>query len=116
LYLTGTVEGAAPDAAIEHLEYLDVREQKTPTYALELAKRYAAKGEWDAAWKKAERATQVSPYEAGSRELAATVAVKRGDFDSAERHLGALVILEPNVSLHKQRLDALKKLREAAGK
>lgn len=105
-------DGLGEDAgakAIEHLEWLDAREQKTATYAVELARRYAAAGDWKRGWTKAERATQVSPYEAGHRELAATVAVKRGDFGAAERHLVALTMLEPSVGLHQQRLEALRK-------
>jgi len=101
-----------PDAqkAIEHLEYLDAREQRTPAYCLELARRYGAAGDWEKAGVKAERATQLSPYDAGARELAASVAIKRNDFKAAERHLIALTVLEPDVPKHKQRLEALKKL------
>lgn len=114
LYLTG--EGANAQKAVGHLEWLDAREQKTPAYAIELAKRYAASADLEKAWVKAERATQVAPYEASSRELAATIAIRRKDFASAERHLSALTILEPNVALHQQRLEALRKLKAAEQK
>ncbi|MGE3107580.1 MAG: hypothetical protein AB7G11_01225 [Phycisphaerales bacterium] len=108
LYLS---DPATAPRAIEHLEWLDAREQKTSAYAAELAKRYAAAGDWDKARAKAERATQVAPYDAGNRELAATVAIRRKDYDAAERHLSAVAMLEPSVELHKQRLEALKRLR-----
>jgi len=99
--------------AITHLEYLDAREQKTTAYATELANRYFARaGEGDVAraQAKAERATQIAPYEAPPRELAATIAIKAGDFATAERHISALVQLEPTRAIHKKRLEALKKM------
>ncbi|MBX3359726.1 MAG: hypothetical protein KF745_15000 [Phycisphaeraceae bacterium] len=109
-YLAGNGDG--PDAAIPHLEYLDAREQKSPAYAAELARRYAATGNWDAAFAKAERATQIAPYDPQERELAASVAIKKSDFAAAERHLTALTQLEPDRPIHKQRLEALKALRD----
>lgn len=111
LYLGGKVEGKGPEAAIEHLEYLDAREQKSPAYAAELARRYAALGQWERAGAKAERATQVAPYSGEMRELAATVAIKRGDLETAERHLWALTQIEPDRALHGERLEALRKMR-----
>jgi hypothetical protein len=45
--------------AIPHLEYLDAREQYAPTWAAELAKRYAAAGDWERAWARALRATRI---------------------------------------------------------
>ncbi|MCC6321359.1 MAG: hypothetical protein IT438_07985 [Phycisphaerales bacterium] len=109
---------ASPDPAeqlkaIDHLEFLDAREQKLTGYATELAKRYFARnGEGDVARAqvKAERATQIAPYEAPPRELAATIAIRNGDFAAARRHIEALIELEPDRDIHKQRLEALKKL------
>src|SRR5205814_8826624 len=59
LYLTGGAadKGRGPDAAIEHLEYLDAREQHSAGYAIELAKQSAAVGDLEKAAGKAERAT-----------------------------------------------------------
>ncbi len=102
--------GDEPAKAIEHLEYLDAREQKSASYAAELARRYAATEDWARAGAKAERATQISPFNAEMRELAATVAIKRGDYKAAERHITALVELEPAVAVHKQRLEAVRRL------
>lgn len=110
LFLAGAVPDRPASDAIKHLEYLDAREQKSTSYAVELAKRYVALQNWDKAWAKAERATQVSPYDAANRELAATVAIKRRDYAAAQRHIEALITLEPNVAIHKQRLEALQKL------
>lgn len=100
-----------PDEVIPHLEYLDVREQHSAGFAVELARRYAARQDWERAWAKAQRATQIAPFNASHRELAATVALKRRDFDAAERHLRALTRLEPDREIHRTRLDALQKLK-----
>ena len=77
-------------------------------------KAAAALKDWDRAWAKAERATQVSPYDASLRELAATVALRRSDLDGAERHVKALTILEPKVARHAERLEAVARLRAGA--
>jgi len=91
--------------AIAHLEWLDMREEKLPSFAMELARRYAAAGDWDKAWTKAQRATQLAPYDARTRELAATVAIKRGDWQEAERIIRTLITIEPNIEQHKKRLE-----------
>lgn len=106
LYLDGTEPG--PAAAIPHLEFLDVREQSTNAFSMELAKRFAAAGDWTRAAASAERATRIAPYDPAARELAATVAVKRSMFNDAERHILALTKIEPNRELHKSRLNALR--------
>lgn len=104
-----------PAAAIEHLEWLDVREVYSPAYAVELAKRYAELGEWDKALKKARRATRIAPFDAGHRELLATVAIQAGDLDLAERQLVALIDIEPDRDVHRKRLEALERLRARGG-
>jgi tetratricopeptide (TPR) repeat protein len=96
--------------AIPHLEYLDVREQYTPAYAIELARLYSALKRWDLAMAKSERATQIAPFDAGQRELAATIAIQNGALSAAERHIAALVDLEPGRSVHRKRLDRIREL------
>jgi len=96
--------------AVPHLEYLDEREGYSPAYASELARRYAALGELDKAWARAERATTIAPFDPSLRELAATVALQRQDPRSAERHIAALVELEPQQEIHKRRLEAVRKM------
>lgn len=98
--------------AIPHLEFLDQREQRTPLYAMELARRYAAVGDLTKARASAERATQIAPFEPAPRELAATVNVQARQFEDAQRHLGALARIEPDREIHRKRLEALRKLRE----
>lgn len=97
--------------AIPHLEYLDIREQHTPEYAIELAKQYAAMKDWTKASAKADRAVGISPYDASIREFAAKIALQQGDAATAERHIWALTILEPDRPLHKQRLEAVRKMK-----
>jgi len=97
--------------AIPHLEFLDVREVWADTYAIELAKLYGEAREWNKATAKAERATHISPFDPANREVAARIAIGRKDFDTAERHLKALIELEPNQKVHIQRLEALQKMR-----
>ncbi|MDX2115460.1 MAG: hypothetical protein SFZ24_07550 [Planctomycetota bacterium] len=109
LYLAGP----EPEKAIEHLEYLDAREQKSAAYAVELSRRYAALEEWDRAGAKAERATQIAPFDPAHREFAATVAIRRGDLATAERHVLALTELEPQQPIHKQRLERVRAMRDA---
>jgi len=111
LYLDGA--GPGPDAAIPHLEFLDAREQHSTSYAVALAKRYAARGEWELAREKAERATRIAPFDADWRELAARIAIQSKDFRTARRHIEALVELEPDRDIHKRRLQALEGLESS---
>lgn len=96
--------------AIEHLEFLDQREQYTPIYAVELAKQYASAGDWPKATAKATRATIVGPFVASNRELAAAIAIQAKDLQTAKRHIAALTIIEPDRPQHQQRLEAIEKL------
>lgn len=107
----GVKDPAATDNVIAHLEYLDAREQYSPAFATELANRYGLKKDWDRAWAKALRAVRIAPYDARTRELAATIAILRKDYAEAQWQLEALKAIEPDVPTHDQRLDALKKLR-----
>jgi tetratricopeptide (TPR) repeat protein len=110
-YLSGGDPAQGPEAAVEHLEYLDAREQHSAGYAVELARRYAAVGDFDKAARKAARATQIAPYNPGHREFAAKVALQSKDYATAERHIRALIAIEPDREIHKRRLDALLKTK-----
>ncbi|MCH7961515.1 MAG: tetratricopeptide repeat protein [Planctomycetes bacterium] len=100
--------GGTPDDAVVHLEYLDARAQRTSAYAVALARRYAARGDWARAGAKAERAVQIAPFDADMRELAAEVAVRTGDWAEAERHVRALTRIEPDREIHQRRLEAIR--------
>lgn len=104
-----------PARSIPHLEYLDIREQYSPAFASALARQYAAAGDLDRAWTKAERATRIAGYDAELREQAATIALRRGRPADAQRHIEALVALEPDQEIHRRRLEAVKKKVEAGG-
>jgi tetratricopeptide (TPR) repeat protein len=110
-YLDNASPSHDPAKAIAHLEYLDDREQHSSSLAAQLARLYAEQGEWDKAWTKVLRAATVGPYEAPIRELAATIAIQRQQFDDAKWQLEALTMLEPDRAIHKDRLAALEKLR-----
>lgn len=101
-------EGASPRDAIEHLEWLDAREQYSPEFAGELARRYAALGDWTKAAAKAARARRIAPFDADERELSARIAIKAGDLALAEEQILAMMAIEPDVERHKQRLEALR--------
>lgn len=97
---------------IPHLEYLDAREVYSTAYAVELARQYAAIGEWSLAAARADRATQVAPYDPSHRELAARMALKAGDLEAGRRHIAALVVLEPQHEPHKRRLERIEEILE----
>jgi len=103
-----------PARAIPHLQWLDAREQHSPAYAAELARRYAALGQWERAGEKAERATVIAPFDADYREFAARVALKRGDRATARRHIVALTRIEPDREIHQRRLEAIDRLSARA--
>jgi tetratricopeptide (TPR) repeat protein len=94
--------------AVEHLEFLDVREINSPAYAAELAELYAKLGDRERAFAKAERASGVAPFDANQREQAARMALLAGGRAAAERHLSALTIIEPDREVHRRRLEALR--------
>ena len=109
-------QNAAPDRpdqeadrrAITHLAFLDDREQYTPVYAMEIARRLSRLGDQAGAMRKAERAVSIAPYDPRPRELAATIAVRLGDLTTAERHILALTRIEPDRDIHRRRLEALR--------
>jgi len=103
--------------AIPHLEFLDVREEKTPVYAIQLAKLYRQQGDLPAALAKATRATYINPYNAPQRELAAAIAVEAKKYEVARMHIHALTLIEPDRPQHQKRLEAVEKLlKDGAGR
>ncbi len=99
-----------PARAIVHLEWLDAREEHSAAYAAELARRYEALGDLEAARKKAERVTRIAPFDAAGREAAARVSILVKDDANALRHLEALAMIEPDREIHGKRIEALRKL------
>lgn len=105
------VDQLESDRAVPHLEFIDAREQHSPAVAVELSRRYAATGDFSRAMAKATRATQIAPYDPLLREFAATISLRAKDYDAANRHITALTVLEPDRPVHRQRLEALSRLR-----
>ncbi len=99
-----------PSRAIPHLEYLDIREQKSAAYAIELSRRYAAEQDLEDAAIKAARATQIAPFNASYREFAARVALLRKDYATAAHHIEALTDLEPDRPEHRTRLERIRQI------
>jgi tetratricopeptide (TPR) repeat protein len=93
--------------AIPHLEELDIREDKTTVFAVELAELYRRSGQLDKALEKITRAIFMNPYDAPNRELAATIAIESGQWPIARQHIRALTILEPGRPQHQKRLEAI---------
>jgi predicted Zn-dependent protease len=113
--LLDTPDDAAHTRAIEHLVFLDDREEYTPVYAERLALLLAERGRWPEAMVRAERATRVDPFNPRLRELAARITIAAGDLEAAERHVVALAELEPDRPEPARRLDALRARRAQPG-
>lgn len=111
LALEGRLEGGAA-VAVESLEFLDARESYTPVYARALAERYAAAGDLVGASEKSERVVVIAPFDAESREFAARVAIQSRRWDDADRHLRALMAIEPDRDIHVRRLERLREMRQ----
>ncbi len=96
----------APARGVESLAVLAGQEEYDPQVvrryaeALRLAERY---GDGAAAM---ERAVGISPFDPSLREIAAAAAIEASSFATAERHLRALQILEPDEPRHGRRLEA----------
>jgi len=108
-----TPEAAA--RAVVHLAYLDAREQHSPVFAVELSKRLATLGELPQSLDAAERAVRIAPFDADHRELAATAALRLADWETAERHIAALVEIEPDRDIHRLRLRKVRERLDTAG-
>jgi tetratricopeptide (TPR) repeat protein len=102
-----------PAKAAIHLERLDAHEQKSPVYALELARTYRALGRMNDAIAKVTRAVNINPYDARNRELAAAIALEADDLPLARQHIRALALLEPNRPQHQKRLERIDQLMAA---
>lgn len=99
---------ADPAQAQPHLEWLADRALTTPQPALELARLHVSYRDWAAAAVAINRAISIAPYDASLRELAAAIAIEQHDTAEAERHILALIDLEPQRPRHRQRLEALR--------
>ena len=111
---SGSLDAGGDPAALGHLRELDLRADKDNVFALAIARNRRAARDLPAALASAERAARMNPFDASVRELAAAIAVEGKRYDRAEVHIEALVALEPDRPLHKQRLERLKALSAPA--
>ena len=107
VYARGNLLSGDQQTAITHLKALDVLEEQDPSYALELARLYRLQNDLAAARTSAEKATRINPFDAATREFAATLAIEDGDLQRARLHLAALAKLEPDQTRHALRLEKL---------
>ena len=98
------------EAAIPHLIELDLRSEKDPTFALEIARQARRTGDRTLAFDSAERAARMHAYDPATRELAAACAIEARRLQDARRHIAALRLLEPDQPRHVQRLEAVDRL------
>ena len=107
----GDLAAQADDRALVHLAQLDARADKDNVYALAIARNRRAAGDLPAASVAIERGVRMNPFDASVRELAAAIAVEAGRLDLAQIHVEALVVLEPDRTVHLKRLTKLHELR-----
>ncbi|MGB0767017.1 MAG: tetratricopeptide repeat protein, partial [Phycisphaeraceae bacterium] len=93
--------------AVAALKTLDTIEGDAAEYAVELARVYRGRKDYERALHYAERALFREPYNATLRESAATIAIQQGDLSRAAFHVESLAILEPERSIHPKRLSVL---------
>ncbi len=96
--------------ARDHLLFLDARADTDATYALEVAALGRKLKDPTAALIAAERATRIQPYDAPTRELAASCALEAGDLAAARTHIVALSMIEPDRPQHRRRIERIDEL------
>jgi tetratricopeptide (TPR) repeat protein len=107
VYARGNLNSGDQQAAITHLKALDLLEEQDPSYALELARLYRLQNNLTGARASVEKAARINPFDAATREFAATLAIEDGDLQRARLHLAALTKLEPDQTRHALRLEKL---------
>lgn len=93
-----------PEQALGSLQFLERGDNYTSAWSYQLAQLHRQADRLDAARRAIGRALHCEPYHAGYRELAATIALQRGDLDDAAFHVESLQILEPDRAQHPIRL------------
>ena len=96
--------------AVSHLVELDLRSEKDPAFALEIARQARRSGDRERAFEAAERAARMNAYDPATRELAAACAIEARRLEDARRHIAALGLLEPDQPRHVKRLEAVDRL------
>ncbi len=94
-------------SAVEHLKFLDARADNDPSFARALADNLRVLKRSTEALVAAERAARIDPYDAATRELAATCAMEARNLTAARVHIFALTLIEPTREQHKKRLERI---------
>ncbi|MBX3354223.1 MAG: tetratricopeptide repeat protein [Phycisphaeraceae bacterium] len=94
-------------AAIPHLEALDRLEERSNSFAIELATLKRRLGDPAGALTHATKAVRIDPYNATLRELAAATAIEAGSLREAREHIRALTLLEPDRPQHRARMERI---------
>lgn len=95
------------DEAIGALLQIDQSEQSTGDWARQLAEIYRSQEQLDQAVDASLRSIRREPYNATLRELAATLALQKGDLPAAAHQVEAMAVLEPQRASHQVRLAAI---------
>ena len=106
------LERGDAEAVVPHLVELDLRSEKDPGFALEIARQSRRIGDRSRAFEAAERAARMNAYDPATRELAASCSIEAGRLEDARRHIAALAVLEPRQPRHAKRLEAIDRLIE----
>ncbi|MEL7089676.1 MAG: hypothetical protein AAGL98_14750, partial [Planctomycetota bacterium] len=93
-----------PDDALGSLQLLEKSNNYTAAWSRQLAELHRRAGRLDAAQRAMTRALHCEPYNAGFRELAATISLQRRDLAGAAYQVESLEILEPDRATHPTRL------------
>ena len=101
------------EEVVPHLIQLDLRSEKDPGFALEIARQARRIGDRALAFNAAERAARMHAYDPATRELAASCSIEAGRLQDARRHIAALMVLEPQQPRHSKRLQAIDRLIES---
>ncbi len=97
-------QASDPEAALGSLQILERSDSYTSNWSLQLAELHRKAGRFKEAGQAIERALQCEPYRAAYRELAATIALQRGDLAGAAYQVESLEMLEPDRVQHPLRL------------
>ena len=107
---------ADPQRAVTHLTAIDAQAENDNTSALELVRLHRKAGRRAEALALALRARRIAPYDATAREMAATTAIEAGQLGLARQEIEALCTLEPDRTVHRERLRKLdERIAAAAG-
>ncbi|HAW96282.1 MAG TPA: hypothetical protein DCX60_08400 [Phycisphaerales bacterium] len=99
-----------PHLAVEPLTRLESLETRDPVYAHQLTLLLRELGLHEKARSSAAKMLRIDPYRPEFHELAAAISIETGRLEEARLFLEALIILEPDQTMHLRRLEALDRI------